>query len=1230
MSNTDDRASNDEDPSDDVSLEEVMAAVDGLDPADSDWLELQWHVADRLHDRFLEDGDPADLDEAIRRGRLVIAFQGETSPAHLHDLALMLWDRIEPGQSPEDLRAYVRLLERALGGLDGGDDDPELRAKCQANLSAGLMSGDRHEPTASVRDRAVALWEAALASDTLDEDEQAGIAASLALALSWSGASEADLRQAVEYGRRSITKEQSDAEEGAQNEFALASALVSLHDVTEDDGLLAEAIHYARGGLSRLGPAHPDAPGYTANLVGLLRQQARENDDDGPLDEAVELARGAMAQTTDADSDHVLILTNAGAVLSESAARRDDPELLHESLGVYRQAVCLAPEGSAEQGVVLINLASTCRDGNERLDAPELIEEGVAAARRALAIFGTPGLHRAAALTALSNTLRDHFLLTGAVPDFDEALAHAEEALALTPTHNPERAARLTNLAVLLSDDFTERADRAQLDRAIDLYRNAMEAAERVGARVPERFNDLALALRDRHKDDGNRVDLDEAVQLAEATLTASRPGLLMWAGYANNLGNALSERHELDGDPADLDQAVLLFEQALTDARSRPLESSGYATNLGLALATRARLTGSLGDMDQALLRLGQSIDLLLPGHPDRAHRLSNLGDAYRQRSIMFNSASATELAVADAVAAVDTCQQAVQHAGTSDARLLPALSNLAQALRWRRDLEPGSVSARDVLDAQRQAATLEQITPAEKFGQSGRWARDAEEAGAGQEALKAYARAVSLTTDVAWIGLGVQERLNLLNQMTEVLCRAVAFAASANRPWLAIAWADHVRSVLWRQGLQVTALGRQRSDPHLTNLGLRPAEEPGGSYEGQRREQRRRLAHAESDALRMPPSSPSDYECLELPGVVVLLVPSVNASLALVLRTGRSPKLVPLPDAPQEELASRVQSLREASGFLSAPHNELRQELAARHGVFDCLDWLWEAVALPILNEVHPEPGERPHLWWSPVGEFALLPIHAAGRHPRKGTQHARRDTSAPSCLQDLVTSSYFPTILAPRPGRTAQASDAGHLLYVATDASVADLGHLAREREAVRAALAVVEIEELVDEDATIEALRAAIPECRFLHVAGHGSPALDDSLEAGFHLANGLFTLRDLATCEAESGQLAVVLTCDSATGDVQSPNEALHVAGAAHQAGFPDVVAAMLPLRDSSTVPVVTAIYRVLGADPCAGGHAIAKALDEAVRSLRIDAATAPDPLAWVPFAHFGAGIVRPN
>ena len=1204
----------DEDPS----LDEVMAAVDGLPDDDSDWIDLHWHVADSLHQRFLDEGDPDDLDEAIQRGTSVVERQGRSSAAHLYDLALMRWDRLTEHDDPEDLARFVELLETALARAEADGTDSELIAKCQTSLAAGLMEGTAADVPEPVRERAVSLWEAALASGQLDEDAERGIKGNLALALSRAGASEEELRRVVAWGRRAAAEVAAPQDEAIAH-FNLAAALESLHDVVADEGLLEEAIEHTRVGLDLLGTDHRDHPGYTANLVALLRRLSRESGDPAPIYEAVHLGRAALRRIPDGDSDRPLVLTNTASALFDAVRSDADLGLLREALGLYRTAIEIAPEGSRDQGVVMVNLVSACRDANERHPNSALLDEALARGGEALKLFSAPDLHRAAALTAVGNAQRDRYLETGSLSDLDEARGRAEEALDLTPEQHPERAARLTNLAVLLSDDFTERADRSHLDRAIELYRQALDLREPVASRIAERMNDLALALRERYRDTENSQDLDEAVDLAKQAAAASAIDGLTHAGHVNNLATALSERYERDGDPADLVAAIERFSEALETAGNRPVEASGYATNLGLALATHAQDTGSIGDMGRALLHLRRSIDLLPTFHQARALRISNLSDVYRQRSVMLMEGGNRALALEDARRAVKTGREAVEAAGSSDARLLPALSNLALSLRWRERLAPDVSPSREVLEIQRRAALLEDVTPVEKFSQSVRWARDAEALGDREEAFSAFGRAVSLTTQVAWIGLTLSERHELLTYMQEVLDRAVAHAAGQRR-LEAFAWADHVRSVLWRQGLQARSLAVESGDERWASLSgfVRDTQVNRRQPRARPDEQLRLRAHEGAAALGQPVPDPDAYRCLGAESPIVMLVPGDEESLALVLQWAGEPLLIRLPEASKELLREWGDKLRaEMADDAGASHS-------ASHAIFDCLEWLWGSVAAPILEQIATAE-ERPHVWWSPVGEFALLPVHAAGVHPRTRPQAGRRreNPSRWPSVQDRAVSSYLPTVrpVGPRPGGRGRALDA--VLHVSVDVD-GWLRSLEAERRAVDEALPGARMTHLFDDDATVAAFRAALPECTLLHVSAHGRLDPDDSFEAGIDLADGRFALRDLAASRADAGRLAVLLACESASGDFEAPDEALHAAGAAQQAGFAEVVAATLPVRDSSVVPFVTHLYAAIAAEPTDGAFApvVARAVAGAVDALRLEPQYAVDPLSWVPYAHF--------
>ena len=1199
-----------------------MGEVDSLSNDDPDWMECHWYVAGALYQRFLDKGNPKDLNEAISRGMSVVERQGRSSATHLHDVALMILNRLDEREDPEDCAIFVELLENALEKAEEDGTDSRLIAECQANLATGLMEGAAADVPEPVRQRAVTLWESALASGQLSEDAKRGIEGNLILTLSHTKASEEELKRAVIWGRRAVT-EAASPEYAATAHLNLAAALERLHDTSTNKSFLDKAIYYMRNGLDLLGINHRDYPRHTANLVTLLRRLSRESGNPDHIKEAVCLGRKALERIPDDDSDRPLILTNTASALLESVKSDSDLGLIDEALSMYREAIDIAPEGSQDQGVAIVNLVSAYRKANELDPDSALLDEALTQGSKALELFSDPDLYRAAALSAVGNAQRDRYSETGSLSDLDEALKHAEEALTLTPKQHPERAARLTNLAVLLSDDFKERANRSQLDHAIELYRQALSLPEPVASLVSERRNDLALALRDRHRDTENSQDLDESIKHAQQAAAASTIDELTYAGYVNNLASALFERYERDHNPADLTKAINCFNEALVASNNRLTEAYRYETNIGIALAARAQDTGSMDDIDQALLHMERSIELLPTSHPDRAYQISNLAYTYRQRSLMFQEGGHHNLALEDAKSAVTTAQEAVAAAGSSDARLLPALSNLAQSLRWLEHLVPGVSQSQKTLEAQRQAALLEGITPAEKFGQSARWARDAEAIGDYEEAFKAFKRAVSLTTQVAWIGLPLRERRKLLTDMQEVLEHAVAHAANQQR-LEAFAWADHVRSVLWRQGLQARSLAEKRGDKQWASLsGFISNVETDRRRSNMRPDEQLRLRAHEGEAeLGQTVPDPYAYQGLGADGPIVLLAPGEEKSLALVLKGDAEPLLIHLPKASKGQLREQVEKLQAKITDNGCTYG------SKSDAIFDCLGWLWENVTAPILERITTAEG-RPHVWWSPLGEFALLPVHAAGIHPRRKPQINQRknDPSKWPNMHEQVISSYLPTILLVDSHPEAENGPLDTVLHVSVDPSE-QLISLEDERKVIDNALPQAHINHLFDDNATISAFRAALPECTLLHVSAHGWLDRNDSFEAGIDLFDGRFTLRDLAASRADKGQLAVLLTCDSASGDFTTPNEALHVAGAAQQAGFKEVVAVTLPVRDDSVVPFVTTLYADITAEPVdkTFAPAVAQAMTDAVDKLRMDSRYAVDPLSWVPYAHFSSHL----
>lgn len=1194
---------------------------------------VRWQAAASAFAQAVTDDDVRDrglLDVAIESARGIVTIPAEASPERLVDFAEYLWARIGVQPRRSDLAEYCTTLRTAIAALDENEsEERRLLARAQSNLAVGIARAAEEDLDASDRNSVIELWEAALGCDELDPEERGFIYENIALTLYRSDATEADLRRAVANAREGLELPgRSEDSDLALCGFGLASMLESLHGHCPDEGMLDESIERSRHGLRMLGKDHLDYPGYSAELAGRIRQRALELEDRSLLRHAREVVeQDVLPYVPDGHADRTLALAHAAAIYSDLAYASNDREMMTEAIALYREASVSGDTDDMDRATLLISMTAACREGSELHGGDrELLDEAVSVGDTALRLSALPGQTRAQALTATSSSLRDRFMTAGQIEDLRRARELSEEGLMLTPSGHPDEPKRKTNLAVILSDLYTVDGDRALLDRAIHLYRSALSAENATEQDTAERRNDLGLALRDYYRESGNPDDLREALMLVAAAESNTARGSRLWPGFANNHGSTLAEIYEAGLDPAALDLAIEQFTAAAEHPLVGPADAAGFLNNLALALASRAAISESANELDHAIDRLVQSISLLGPNHPELAVREANIASLHRQRSSVHQQAGAAAAALVDAELAVDWSRQSLEHAGEYGSRLLPALENLARSLLELRSLDHTAITADEVIAVRRDAAALEAISARDRFTQSALWAQVAADAGQVEEAARAYRRALALMTEVAWIGLTPAERVQLLRETGGVQSDALEFAIAHLPTWDALAWADQVRSVIWRQQSVLRAaenLDSKRTVPPLT--GLIASRTGFGTTGASEREAHRRAAHDQASLLEIALPTPADYRKVLFDGVVVLLIPSDSGSTALLWWEKSEPVRMALPFAPRAKLRSWAEVVRDACATLDL-RRSAEEETRARHRLFDCFDWLWETVAQPVLTEIERRHGVPTRLWLSPIGEFTLLPVHAAGRHPRKAARRYSKTDSKPAVL-NAVPCTYLTTVLPTRSGVRRDENAPNVVLRLTGDNSDDSLPHLQTELDAVAAAVPDIGVTTLDGATTTTDEICAAIEHHKFVHIASHGASAAESLHGAGLKLVGGVLTMESLAALDARHGELAVVLACDSASGDPQTPNEALHVAGALQHAGFQDVLAATLPLRDSATLSVVASIYAALNENPSLIGRRLHSLLCAAVSRLRTDPTTSADPLAWAPFAHFASAPI---
>ena len=98
-----------------------------------------------------------------------------------------------------------------------------------------------------------------------------------------------------------------------------------------------------------------------------------------------------------------------------------------------------------------------------------------------------------------------------------------------------------------------------------------------------------------------------------------------------------------------------------------------------------------------------------------------------------------------------------------------------------------------------------------------------------------------------------------------------------------------------------------------------------------------------------------------------------------------------------------------------------------AGERKIHRVLAWLWDTITGPVLDELGfastPANGERPRVWWCPVGMLTELPLHAAGHH-----DEVTAGAPEPRTVLDRVVSSYTATIRILGYSRQREADTAG----------------------------------------------------------------------------------------------------------------------------------------------------------------------------------------------------------
>ncbi|EUC58724.1 aromatic di-alanine and TPR containing protein, partial [Rhizoctonia solani AG-3 Rhs1AP] len=755
------------------------------------------------------------------------------------------------------------------------------------------------------------------------------------------------------------------------------------------------------------------------------------------------------------------------------------------------------------------------------------------------------------------------------------------------------------------------------------------------------RHANLGVSYTHQYRRLGNHADLEKAIEYQTRALVLTPDGHPDMSGRHANLGGSYTRQYQRLGKLADIEKAIECHTLALALTPDGHPDIPARHANLGVSYTRRYQRLGKLADLEKATECHTRALALTADGHPDMSARHGDLGLSYIRRYRHVTELAGMEKAIECFTRALALTPE--DHPSLSAYSFNHAISLLLKCYHT------GNLAhLADSLHYFRKASHHLAAAPRDKFQHALLWASLASEQSL-LNPIEAYQTAIDLLPQFIWLGATTNQRyLDLL--LTDSLAVKACFAAiqSSNHS-LALEWLEHARCVVWNQSLMLRSPLDQlySSHPDLASqlesissqlhtssfdIQLSPAASDPMTPE-QVGQQRRRLATKYHNLLTQTRQLPG-FETFLQPlkadklmsavrnGPVVVLNCHTDSCDALVIMPGHNQVAhLSLPNFTQQKARSARSEMDALLGKKGQRQRgvKLMYETSNEDSFDRVLGTLWSDIVQPVLSHLgfmnKTTRDHLPHITWCPTGLLTFLPLHAAG------------DYSQPqSKVYNYAISSYIPTLTALLSSTPSRFDRSCRVLAIgqATTAGQSRLPGTTEELALVKAHTHdKAEYSQLIDSQATTAAVLDAMEKHDWVHLACHASQNVRDPIKSGFHLHDGTLDLSAINRRSFKNKGLAFLSACQTATGDENLPDEAIHLASGMLMAGYPSVIATMWSVDDRDAPSVADKVYAQLMKDGTLGNGEAGRALHYAVEGLR-EQVGEKEFGRWVPYIHIGS------
>lgn len=1134
----------------------------------------------------------AQRDSAARA--VVTVFATELPPlAELLTMSRGLRTMADNAVDPAALSTAVAAARILLGNLNG--HDPRRPAQLHT-LSALLGFQFERQPAPRLADEAVFLGREACTTAAAHGAVPLSLRLNLGLALQQQYEACTDptvLQEAVQVWREIVAATAAESAEYRDHLTTFLDLARTLVDLRPSVDLYRE-VHRGFEILGRY-ESNPLATLLTA-AAGQALETAPDPD---ALRRQIASARQILASGTLSETDRATAMMALATLLTQLGHHTQDPAVLAEAAEIGRATVAALPEHDPDLPGALLNLFVALILSYNHVPDLENLREAVQVSQRALAVLPENDPHRATFLSAAgvaSNALASH---TGAEAARRDAVVFGQAAMQSPDTDDIVRTGILINYGQTLGNSHQAYGDLASCAEAVRLGRAAVAAAPAGMPNYHQILEELGDNLMRLYHRSGDPAHLSEAVRTRRAALKACPAGHPDLPILRLGLSISMARTFDRSGDLPDIEEAIALCRQTLAaDVGDRRHVRLAVLSTLADHLHHRFYAAPETATGNECL-RIRREVVASTPDdHVHRAHRQLLLGAELAQR-LMF----------------------------TQDRRLLPELLSALRAAFST----PGAPLATRMT-----AARLLEFAEVS--------------AGNHARALAAMEAAVDLLPRTTSRALARSDREHSISRQAGIATAAAAAAVTVGRPQRAVELLEHCRGILIGEALddrhdlaELAAVAPRLADELKTVRdqllatedsvradNLSTLDDAAAAMAFQTGERRRALAEHWTvlveqvralpgfDGFLRPPELDSLRRGLDGPVVMVFAhLPPAGGHALIVPADPREPvTAVPLPDL---TVAARMEKVTGLDALLAERPRTFAERADREQRLHELLEWLWDAVTEPVLRalRIAAPSGERPRVWWCPIGDLAFLPIQAAGYH---------RDGSLRTVL-DRTASSFLTTLRAfdkVRPGGPVPAHGAAVLISMPETPGATPLANADREVEAIAAMLPGSPI--LRGPAATAQSVSQALARHPITHFACHAqdNPAAPSTSRLLLHDNDTTpFSVTTLLRLHLKNAGLAYLSACSTTRTSPLLVDEAIHLTATIHLAGYRHVIGTLWPINDSAAEGIATEFYRHLtddGRSPANLDRSV-YALNQALRNHRDHHLSSPT--RWAAHLHYG-------